>query len=241
VTAEPTAAVTGWPSTSLYGLQDASVVYPVLRHFMKGIAAAEALTPEDEREQAMRTQICDAAAKVFERDGLRGATMVDIAVAARVSRKTIYNYFDNKVGLIGAVIATDVRRRVELARESLDLSLPSEELIVEAEMRLYDVAKQSRYVSLLVRSDAFDVTDQVLDPTGPIRAIRHQFWFPILAPMRDAGRLRSDDLAEVAEWLSSFLLVLLALPATFGGGQDRIRQVMARFLVPSVLKQSDSD
>lgn len=197
---------------------------------------AEPIVADDQREAAMRKQICDAAALVLERDGLRRATMADVASAAGVSRKTIYNYFDNKIGLIGAVIERDVKRVVQEARDSLDPNLPAEELIVEAEMRLLEVARHSKYVALMVQPDAFEVTDEVLEASGRIRPLRHDYWFPILAPLRDSGRLRSDDLAEVAEWLSSFLLVLLALPTTFGGGKDRIRQVMARYLVPSVLR-----
>lgn len=203
---------------------------------MTVMPAAEIVASDDERERLMRRQICEAAASVFQREGFRRATMDDIAAAAGVSRKTIYNYFENKIGLIGAVIERDVKRRVEKARDSLDLTLPPEQLIVEAEMRLLDVARDSKYVSLLIRPDTFEVNDEVFDPAGPTRAIRHDYWFPILAPLRDSGLLRGDDLAEVAEWLSSFLVVLLALPATFGGGHDRVREIMHRYLVPSVIK-----
>lgn len=198
-------------------------------------ASAQSVRTADEREVSMRQQIRDAAATVFERKGLHQATMADIAVAAGVSRKTIYNYFDNKIGLIGAVIEADVKRLAQLTRNSLDFTLPAEELIVEAEMRLLEVAQSSKYVRLLVQNDTFDLTDEILNASERIRSIRHEYWFPILAPLRDRGQLRSRDLGEVAEWLSSFLLVMLALPMTFGGGRDRVRKVMERYLVPSVL------
>lgn len=200
---------------------------------MSGI---ETLSPSDERERLVRGQIRDAAALVFERDGFRRATMADIAKVAGVSRKTVYNYFDNKTGLIGAVIEHDVKLHVQRARDSLDLTMPADKLLVEAELRLLDVARDSKYVSLLVRPGAFDVSAEVLDPHGPTRSTRHDYWFPVLESIRRTGQLRSDDLAEVAEWLSAILLVMLVLPTTFGGRPDSIRDVMQRYLVPSVIE-----
>jgi len=60
------------------------------------------LTPlSDPRNEA----ILSAAFKVFEEKGLHGATMLDIATAAKVSKETLYARFDNKEGLFYALLA----------------------------------------------------------------------------------------------------------------------------------------
>ena len=65
--------------------------------------------PQDPiREQlieARRTQILDAAAKVFADKGFHRATTKEIASAAGVSEGTIYNYFDSKDGLVIGIMA----------------------------------------------------------------------------------------------------------------------------------------
>jgi len=52
------------------------------------------------REEARRAQILDAAARVFARKGFGGATVSDIARAARLAEGSIYNYFRSKEELL---------------------------------------------------------------------------------------------------------------------------------------------
>ncbi|HET6948203.1 MAG TPA: TetR/AcrR family transcriptional regulator [bacterium] len=52
------------------------------------------------REGARRTQILEAAAYVFSRKGFDGATVSEIARAAKLSEGSIYNYFRSKEDLL---------------------------------------------------------------------------------------------------------------------------------------------
>jgi AcrR family transcriptional regulator len=60
------------------------------------------MAPKIVDKQAKRTQITQAAAEVFARKGFQGASVDDIALAAGVSKGTIYAYFDNKEDLFYA-------------------------------------------------------------------------------------------------------------------------------------------
>lgn len=77
------------------------------------------LTPlADPRNEAILT----AAFDVFEEKGLRGATMLDVATAAKVSKETLYARFDNKEGLFYALLAWGSQKA------SVDLEVLTEEL-----------------------------------------------------------------------------------------------------------------
>src|SRR5574341_786618 len=52
------------------------------------------------RSEARRTQILEAATRVFARKGFDRATITDIARAARLSEGSIYNYFRSKEELL---------------------------------------------------------------------------------------------------------------------------------------------
>ena len=52
------------------------------------------------RSETRRTQILDAALRVFARRGFDGATIKEIARGARLSEGSIYNYFRNKEDLL---------------------------------------------------------------------------------------------------------------------------------------------
>lgn len=53
---------------------------------------------------ARRSQILDAATKVFAKKGFRRATIRDVAKAAHIADGTIYNYFKNKTALLLGIL-----------------------------------------------------------------------------------------------------------------------------------------
>lgn len=64
-------------------------------------------------ESAKRAQIIDGARRVFLSRGFAAASMGEIARAAKVSKGTLYVYFDNKEALFRALIAEQRRLAAE--------------------------------------------------------------------------------------------------------------------------------
>lgn len=69
---------------------------------------------EQQRAQARRTQILDAAADCFRRHGFHGASIARISQAAAMSAGHIYHYFDNKEAIIAAIVARDLEHLLSL-------------------------------------------------------------------------------------------------------------------------------
>jgi AcrR family transcriptional regulator len=68
-------------------------------------------------KQARRIRILDAAESVFRADGFRGASMERIAVAAGMSKVTVYGYFpDKEAAFVG--VAQRFAERLQLAFEA---------------------------------------------------------------------------------------------------------------------------
>ena len=64
--------------------------------------------PNDgDRAEARRQQLLDAATQCFRAHGFHGASMAEIARTAGMSPGHIYNLFENKEDLIGAIVARD--------------------------------------------------------------------------------------------------------------------------------------
>jgi AcrR family transcriptional regulator len=68
--------------------------------------------PPKEREGEVEERILDAARKIFLGRGFEGASMDEIAVAARAGKPTIYARFGDKRALFTAVVARDVLCRI---------------------------------------------------------------------------------------------------------------------------------
>lgn len=197
----------------------------------------------DEREAGVRRRILNVAAEIFERRGVNRTTMEEIAEAAGVARKTVYNYFENKPKLLGEVIEEASARTAALALKSLDLTAPPEDLIVDAVMALLEQARDSRYkevVEMLLRPDALPITAKTVEQSERIARVERGYWAPILEPLRDSGRLRVTDVDEVVEWLTFIHLVFLTRPATFEGDPEVTRRMLRTYLVPALLHPADT-
>jgi len=185
-------------------------------------------------DAGVREDIFCAALACFDRHGMRRTTMDDVAAAAGVSRKTVYNYFDNKTSLVGEVVAREARRVADEARAELDLGLPAADLVVAAEMALLGAARRSPYVEMLLGPDAVTLTADAVDHSELIGKVQSDYWRPILEPLRK--KLRTGNLAELIEWLTFFHFVLVARPATFEGSPERTRKMLRLYLVPAILR-----
>lgn len=197
----------------------------------------------DSREAAMRRRILDVAAAIFEQRGVNRATMEEIAEAAGVARKTVYNHFENKPKLLGEVIEEASAAAAASALKSLDLAAAPEDLIVDAVMALLDHARNSPYrnvVEMLLRPDALPVAAETVEQSERIARVERRFWAPILEPLRDTGRLRVTDVDEAVEWLTFIHLVFLTRPATFGGDPEVTRRMLRTYLLPALLNPADT-
>jgi AcrR family transcriptional regulator len=75
-------------------------------------AAVRRGRPPKEFEGEVDERILDAALKIFLRRGFEGASMDEIAVAARAGKPTIYARFGDKRALFTAVVTRDVLSRI---------------------------------------------------------------------------------------------------------------------------------
>lgn len=185
-------------------------------------------------DPAERNRIFKAALGCFTRAGLRRTTMDDVAAAAGVSRKTVYNYFSNKSGLIAEVIFDEARRVNARARKGVDLQLPAAELLVAAELALLASARRSPHIELLLNPNDFGITAEVIDHSERVAAVQHEYWDPILDVLDARGELPGDlDRDEVVAWLT-FVHVGLCARRT-ADDREQIQRLLARYVATGVL------
>jgi AcrR family transcriptional regulator len=178
-----------------------------------------------------RRRIFKAALGCFGQYGLRRTTMDDVAAAAGVSRKTVYNYFANKTGLVAEVIFDEARRVNARARRTLDLDLPGPELLVEAELALLESARRSPYIDILLNPGDFGATAEVIDRSDRVADVQHEYWDPILDRLQERGELSPGlNRTEVVEWLTFVHVGLCARATAFGGERDHVRHVLTRYV-----------
>lgn len=186
---------------------------------------------------AERARIFQAAVSCFSRLGLRRTTMDDVAAAAGVSRKTVYNYFTNKSALIAEVIFEEARKVNARARKRLDLTAPATALLVDAELALLASARKSGYIEILLNPADFGTAAEVIDHSARVAEVMHEFWDPILDALDERGELPADhDRADTVSWLTFVHVGLCARRPVGAGDREEVRRWLSRYVAPGVLE-----
>ena len=159
----------------------------------------------------LRTQILDAAAKLFQAEGL-GFTMQQVAAALHISKKTIYTVYSDKeallMGMVDMLFEKIHRRKAELAA----LPLPLEE-----RLRAVIIALPEEYAALDFRQ--LDALEEKY-PAVAARVRRHleTGWEPTMALLEQGiaeKRIRPVNLTVLRRVLTAAFQQLLS--GTNGG------------------------
>ena len=186
--------------------------------------------------QQLRQQILRAAGRCFKRYGMSRTSMDDVAAAAGVSRQTVYNYVGNKTTLIAEIIVNEAQRINEQAYRSLDLSLPSAELIAAAELAVVERAERSPYADIFTGATVVKFTADAVAHSEHFAQVQRDYWHAVFAHVRDRGDLRADlDEDEAVNWLNSISFLLATGPTTFEGDRETRRRYLLHYVVPAFL------
>jgi TetR/AcrR family transcriptional regulator, mexCD-oprJ operon repressor len=152
------------------------------------------------REVAARNEaaILDAALSQLERDA--GATLVDIAKAAGVSRPTLYAHFPTREDLIEAA----VKRALDDTQRDLRAANLDQGPARDALERLIGAGWRSLYRHLEIARLALDAL-----PPERLRQVHHEALDPVrklILRGQRAGEFRND---QPPEWMITVLLALL--------------------------------
>jgi len=127
---------------------------------------------------ARRNQILDAATKVFAQKGFHRATIKDVAKEAGIADGTIYNYFENKTGLILGLL----ERLNETRNRAANLEQVSQGDLQE-QMRTY---MAHRFETL--EAQGFDLLQVLLSELLVDADLRDLYYQQIIKPTYDLAQ-----------------------------------------------------
>lgn len=161
-----------------------------------------AAMPEAERRQ----RLCEAAAGVFLSDGYAAASMDEVARAAGMSKRTLYQVFPSKAALFEATIATtlapialdtDLEREPDLRRALTGILIAAaNHLLAERQIGIFRLVIGERHCS----PELAEATHRVLTSRGSSALERR------LTAEAAAGRLSLAHPAAAARMLYGMVL-----------------------------------
>ena len=167
-------------------------------------------------------QVLAGARAVFMADGFEGASVDDIARAAKVSKATLYSYFPDKRMLFMEVARAECRRQADEAVELIDETAPPELVLRAGGRRILSVLLsdfgQRMYRICMAESDRFPELGRYFYESGP--ALGRERISGYLRRAVGRGELQIDDFDLAADQFaelckaSIFLRVMCGLTAT---------------------------
>jgi len=177
-------------------------------------------------------QVLDGAREIFMRDGFEGASVDDIARAARVSKATLYSYFPDKRLLFSEVARLECQRQAREALDVIDDKAPVEQVLHEAANRvvrffLSDFGQQVFRICVS-ESHRFPELGCRFYESGP--ALLRERLGHILQRYVDNGQLRINDMdlaaSQFGELCKSDLFVRRLCGVTYEVSDPQIERVV---------------
>jgi AcrR family transcriptional regulator len=175
---------------------------------MKRHKSAPAPTPDSSLDNPVRARVLGAAFAAFMQRGFEGASTLEIATRAKVSKRELYALFENKQAMLGACIAErtkQMRLPLELAApDSLEALAGTLTAFGAAILRVvYHPNALATYRLAIAEADRSPEIARMLDSAG--RAASHRELTALLTHAQDHDLVDAGDPATMADQFLALL------------------------------------
>lgn len=160
-------------------------------------------------EDATVDRVAAAAFEVFAEYGIRRATIEDVARRAGVSKMTVFRRFQSKQGLVGVVIAREIRRGMEELDRVWEREHTLEQRVVLGLSFAVNFVRGHALFDRLLRSEPELILPLLtVDGTAALALYRELIGQRLRAEVC-AGRAAPTDVDQAAEVLARLAISLL--------------------------------
>lgn len=193
------------------------------------IDQASALAGADD----VRVRAVDEAEALVRAHGVSALRLDAVAAACGVHRSTLHRHYSSKEAVIAAVLARVTQRAGATVATKLGRRATPRQLLGEGMVLALDLLAQDEVFRSLVEPSASGLVARVADDV--LREGLRPLVVPMFEAARSSGVLRSDITVDMAaEWLFVVASGLLR-SAPLLADSERVRDLLEKMLVPSLL------
>lgn len=194
-----------------------------------------AASPRD--PDTARDLLLDAAEACFERHGIGGTTMDDIAKHAKVSRATVYRYFAGRDAVVSGVILRATDRYLEKVQPRIAGQPDLGEAVLEFVEVTVRAARRDETIGLLFKSDDHLAGIGFANGTSvALFELVTDFLRPVFAAHWEHVR-PGVSVDEASEWVLRTILSLLTVHGPRDRSHDGLHSFLRRFLLPALVRE----
>lgn len=189
--------------------------------------------PED--TESARTRLLDAAERCFTRFGVSKTTVEDVANEARVSRATVYRYFDGRDALVLGVLLRQASRFLGRLEKRIAAQASFAESLVEGVMFTVEAVRADPNLAMLFTPESAGLTESIVGASDALFRITGDFLRPYFEAAQASGQLRAHlDIGDAAEWILRCIVSMLTVAGPRKRTKAEQRAFLMAFLVPAL-------
>lgn len=166
-----------------------------------------------------RDKILDASLQVFERSGLAGATMGQIAAKAKVGRATLYRHFDSKEDVLQALVLREARELFGRMEEAAGAEDTPEALLEGVLPVAFGFFQGHRLFQRVLRKEPEFVLPYLTIRSEGLLTAAIDFMEPFLERAKKKAGLQVEP-RVAAEWACRIILSMLTTPSVVADLKD---------------------
>ena len=191
---------------------------------------AEAVSKRGPGPNDMVQRILDAAYECFGNKGIAATSLRDIAMAAEVSRPTVYRYFSGKIEVVETISELESVKVKREVKRKLHRVESFEEALTEALVLIVRIAMKNMYVRRLLADPEF--APRSLNPGGRYHEMQKVWWGSFLTNALNRGDIADDlDVDDVVSWLTAGMRTLMLRMQQTEESDQEFRRYARRFIV----------
>jgi len=199
-------------------------------------AVAEPSGRQQERKEATRHRILDAAVDLYQEQGVRETSVSQVIGRSGVGRTTFYRYFKDQDDVLNEAVLRDFQRLIaDFAAQRFDHNDPAVQM-VEDTCWFYRQMRTRPALNLMLTQQGRALHSRLGISLEKIHEVGMAYCQPTYELARERGLLRDTvTLERYVEWNTFVLVSMLTVKFPFMTNEFRLRDMLRDFLVPSVL------
>jgi AcrR family transcriptional regulator len=188
-----------------------------------------------DNEDDARERLLNAAEACFDRFGLRRTTIDDVAREAKVSRSTVYRYFDGRGDLIVAAYLRESEAVNDKVKALMAQPGTFPERVVEAMMRSIDAIRAGKYLPLMLSSEGALLASKAITASTAFYEGCRDTMGPFFEQAKADGEVRPEmELDDFIEWTLRLIFSFAMFDSPAPRDKKGMRRLIEAFLVPSL-------
>jgi AcrR family transcriptional regulator len=187
-------------------------------------------------EDDARERLVNAAEVCFERFGLRRTTIDDVAREAKVSRSTVYRYFDGRGDLIVAAYMRESEQVNEKVKALMRQPGPFAARVVKTTLRSIESIRSGKYLPLMLTPEGAILASKAVTASSAFYETSRETMGPFFDEAQANGEIRPDiTLDDFIEWTLRIIFSFAMFDSPVQRDAKRsVKRLIETFLVPSL-------